>query len=229
MGFDYKTNTVKLETSNPDEFPIETIIFYTRILGNFAKDPAAKSQIIRDAETLTIWLREDITNLSADAQKKLKTAYLAYLSLGRAPSYSQKALFEQFANKQDAKERVQYKPPTEILSIFDRMLASDAEIKEKRAADHKAHSEKLSQIAAAARIVNSSSQLKAKTETLSKWWNKYILLCVLWVAWVYVRTATEFELLGYYFDEWDKDMFLINALIVPVPLCLFGWWKNKSS
>lgn len=58
---------------------------------------------------------------------------------------------------------------------------------------------------------------------------RYLAISVVWILWVSLRTATDFELLGYYFHEWDNDMFYINAILVPVAMLIFGiWQKNKE-
>lgn len=227
MTFDPRTNKITLTGTAPDEFVLDMILFQTRVMSDLSKNENASQRIKQDALTLKNWLGEDLDNLSANGTKKLQDAFLAYLSIGAAPSFDLHDLFKSFSSKKNASEHIHNKPPNEIISVFDRMFASDEEIQKKKEADYAAHKQKLAELFDKKDIVKNHAPVSQK-KRFSGDRQKYLFISLVWVLWVILRTSTDFELVGYHFDNWDEDMFFINALIVPAALLIFVWWKNRD-
>jgi NADH:ubiquinone oxidoreductase subunit 6 (subunit J) len=73
--------------------------------------------------------------------------------------------------------------------------------------------------------INASVASKSKSPNA----RRFLIFSSIWISWVSLRTATGFELLGYYFHEWDEDMYIVNVMIVPLALLIFGVWKKRKT
>lgn len=232
MSYNADTRTITLDGSI-EKPPIDIALHMVHVFAEIYKDPHSSPSIRKDAEELFKWLGQDIDKLTPESTIKFKRAYLAYLSIGMSPSFDSQPLFDMIHALPEAKERMKLKPPTEIMDIFDRMIATDDEIAKKREHDLAAERKKFEQVFQKLnqkpKMVDQQfvDRIKDKVNDLSEKTKIFLSITFAWFVWVSLRTNTYFELLGHYFGRWDDDMFLQNFLTVPVLLLLGNFLYNR--
>jgi hypothetical protein len=105
------------------------------------------------------------------------------------------------------------------MDVFDRMLATDAEIKSKHIYELEKEKKRLSEVLGT-RTKSTTPVVTKKFKELSKDKKYFLGLSLMWIIWVLVRTNDSFELVGYWFERWDEDSIYINMLIGPVIIWL---------
>jgi len=96
------------------------------------------SQRVKDNwNTICTWLKFDGTELGSSEKGKFGKSWKSYLAIGVAPSHKLQPAFDQFSEdcKVEGYDFEPDRPPDEVLAAFERMLATDEEINEKRALD----------------------------------------------------------------------------------------------
>lgn len=135
MSYDPKTSTI---TVGPDsDFIVDSGLHFVHILLKISEDANTPAKLKEDGRTLKKWLGCELDNFSQADEERISTAWRAYLNIGVAPSLALQPIFDT-AHKQGLQEtsfQSCEKPPTEIMDVFDRMLASKGEILAKRAYD----------------------------------------------------------------------------------------------
>jgi|GEM_PF-1389827 len=111
--------------------------FFTEVLGDLAERPDAPRQIRDDYAALLIFAGVDSrARIRTEHHEKLARAFEAYIMDGRAPSVETRSLFQRMkawmigVYKDLSTLNVTLNP--EIREVFDRMLATDAEIERVR-------------------------------------------------------------------------------------------------
>lgn len=216
MTYDPKTNTSyvdgKIETPAID-MALHSFNFYAQIYKEGSPPPLIK----KHTEILFNWLGQEIGPLTLESAEKVKGAYLAYLALGVAPSSDTQALFDMIHSQPDAKEWAKLKPPTEIMDIFDRMIASEEKIREKRQQDLEIEKQKFQKVFQQfPKKTNHRGGINERLSRLTEKQKAFWVLTAIWFCWVTIRTNADFELLGHDFQEWDSDMYLQNLAVVPL-------------
>lgn len=122
-----------LEDADLSTFLHEAGHLYLEVLGDIAADPAASEQIKGDYATILAWFgvksREEI---AVEHHEQFARGFEAYLMEGKAPSQQLRSAFESFKEwlgaiyKQLSALDVNLTP--EVRRVFDRMLASDADL-----------------------------------------------------------------------------------------------------
>ena len=196
-----------IEFSGEARFLKESGKMFLSELAEDAAQPGAPEQIRADWKTVADWL--GATALTSENSDRLSKAWIAYLAIGLAPSFKLQSAFDDISTKignVPASDR----PPTEVMRVFDRMLATDAEIKAKRAADWKAEEERLRPILA-----------ELKGEKRPNWWRRqpaivrnWIFASIVWGIGLTVY-AIFFEPFGGYVDDDEMGQFLL-LLSAPV-------------
>ena len=126
MSYDPKTNTIK---SGPfSDFSLDASHFYIVTLRNIALKPHSPQGIKDDWKVIESWLNCEGRDLNPEDITKIKTAWKAYESRGIAPS---KELQDSFNHKKGNASNLHNLPPEEVIQVFDRLLATDDQIKEK--------------------------------------------------------------------------------------------------
>jgi hypothetical protein len=136
VGFDINTRKIAV---HPDEF----LSFYAFSGSSFlaelhedATTPNAPQSIVDDWDMVKSWLGcEDRELTNADCER-FGLFFLSYMAQGIAPSVELQPLFEQVSR--DARSEIQGDLPAvppELACVFDRLLASDEAIREKRTRD----------------------------------------------------------------------------------------------
>ncbi|QZC96105.1 hypothetical protein K2E96_08575 [Pseudomonas sp. ERGC3:05] len=119
---------------------------FVGMLKDLAQDAKATEGIRNDWTTIRLWLGDCDSELSTDHLEKIGKAWRAYLAIGLAPSHELQTLFDATHERFNTAQAKCDRPPVEIMNTFDRLLASDAQIKAKRASDAKEEGEKLARI-----------------------------------------------------------------------------------
>jgi hypothetical protein len=118
--------------------------YYLRILGTLATEQGTPQAVRNDWEAICRWVgSRDVLSLANE--QKINAAWQAYLATGSAPSVTLQPAFD-YAHRKWGKTRTSDKPPTYVMDVFDRMLATDQEIAHKRSLDVKAESDKFAGI-----------------------------------------------------------------------------------
>lgn len=218
---DYRTTEVgivlvtnrTINFSDEASFIRESGKLFLRELQEDAANPNAPERITRDWETIARWLGHTSGNLSAASVDKLERAWTGYLAIGLAPSAELQNAFSHCAKKLGSVP-VSDRAPTEIMDVFDRLLATDESIKSKRAADLKAERERLAPMFA-----------RLKGHARPSWWRRQPFIVRNWLFGSGVWMA--FMLLyALFFDPLDtggwkymndkEALQLIFILLIPV-------------
>jgi len=98
-----------------------------------AERPDAPAAIKRDWFTVADWLGHTSGPLTAEQAKSVEEAWIAYWAMGVAPSGKLQDQFDHYSTELAGRRGTT--PPKAVLDVFDRMLATDEEIRTKRSAD----------------------------------------------------------------------------------------------
>jgi hypothetical protein len=180
---------------------------------------------VQGLRTLFNWLGQEIGDLNPASIEKIKIASLAYVSIGLGPSFETQGVFDIFHAMPEAKERAKLKPPTEVMDFFDRLFASEAEIKEKREHDFSIERARIKKVfdEIKSKPLNSKDLKHKFSEKKKVFWG----LASLWLFWVVMRTKSSFELVGYDFHQWDDDMFIMNVVVFPFIMWIGNFFYKR--
>ena len=210
-------------TINPDLVPdlmVDAGAYYVRMVQDLAQDPGAADGIRKDWTIIRLWLGNSDNELSADHLEKIGKAWRAYLAIGLAPSHQLQPVFDSFHERFNTAEAKSDKPPVEIMHAFDRMLATDDQIRIKRASDMKAEGEKLAKII---------GRLPGKTK--QGWWSKqsrslkaWIFVSVTWLP-IALFSLTVFDPLDVRSWDWADERDYLKALAIMLLPAVAGLLK----
>jgi hypothetical protein len=202
MAFDKKTNTITVGENS--DFLVDSGVFFLDMLRKNSLAADAPTAIKDDWSTVKNWLGFD-NNITSSEEEKLSKAWKSYLAIGCAPSFKLQSAFDQYAQqyKESGYSFKEHKAPSEVMDVFDRLLATDSEISAKRNHDWAEEKRKLD--AVFKNFPKKKRSLKQKISSLSK--NSRILIAssITWFFWVVFRTSDDWEILGIYLDNWDDD------------------------
>lgn len=173
----------------------------------------APEAVRRDWTIIAKWLDHSTGDLSLDQHRRIERAWLAYLAIGAAPSHKLQPAFSMFAGQLVGTDKAD-RAPTAVMDVFDRLIASDADIERKRAADMNA----------------TKAQLQPLLDRLNhdrrpRWWRRqsglvrrWIFAAVLWALLMFVvfRFFDPFDVGGW--DRLDDEEMVQFALIVLAPV-----------
>lgn len=97
------------------------------------EQPGSPLPLRRDWQTLAAWLDHAGGTLTKSEKEKAARGWAAYLALGLAPSDKLQPAFDHFSRH--VRSAKSDRPPKEVLDVFDRLLATDADILQKREMD----------------------------------------------------------------------------------------------
>lgn len=130
-----------LEGENSSTFLHETGHFFMHVMMDLAEDPMASYEIKSDVQKIFDFLGvESRDQIGRDQHEKFAEAWEKYFMEGKAPAVSLESTFETFKGWMMAVYKFirnmypDVKMTDEIRGVFDRMLATEAEIAEARAA-----------------------------------------------------------------------------------------------
>jgi hypothetical protein len=131
-------------------------------------NPDAPEGVRRDWEIVAKWLGHTSGELSSESFDRLGKAWNAYLAIGLAPSAELQTAFDLFA-KQVSDVPKGDRAPTEVMNVFDRLLATDEAIKAKRAADLEVERERFRPIFAGLKGENQQSWWRRQPPIVRNW------------------------------------------------------------
>lgn len=197
-------------------------LMFAQELMEDASLPDAPAQTKADWFTLAAWLGQKGERLTDEQQTKFTKAWTDYFALGSAPSMTLQPTFLAFAAELPDKPKVT--APREIIRIFERMLATDEEIRVKHLHDFEKGREVMDKITKA--IAEPKSEAKSAGWNVRKlvFWTAAWTLAVFGYAWL----ADPFDVGGW--DELsDDEMARLVAvsllpLAVAIAVSLYNRW-----
>lgn len=218
MSLDRKTNTINFR-DEPTLIVDMGVLFVTE-LRNDAVTPGVPKDMAEDWKIVESWLGCTGRELTDDDCQKIGVAWRSYIARGVAPSIALAHVFKELSKKAKEQSWTTEKVPPDLVRVFDRLLARDKEIQEKRARDALQFASSLRTLGAdqqkPASPPETGSRLKKTLSSLSRRKRATIVLLVAWVAHVIFRTSGDYELVGIKFYSWDSDTFLLNILLPPL-------------
>jgi hypothetical protein len=213
MAFDKDTNTITL--SENSDFLLDSGVFFIHMLRKTALAGDAPTGQLENWQVIERWLGCKGGNITSVEEDKIGKGWKAYLAIGPAPSFKLQDAFD-FYEKQYKESGYSFKddkPPTEVMDVFDRLLATDKEITAKK--NHDWAEEKKKWEAVLKKLPKKKLTFAQRISSLSKNSRVFIAASVAWFIWVVFRTADYWEILGIDLNDWDEDMFFAN-LILPI-------------
>ena len=132
MAFDKDTNTITLGENS--DFLVDSGVFFMHMLQKTALAGDAPAEQLEDWQVIEKWLGCKGGNITPVEEEKIGKGWKAYLAIGLAPSFKLQEAFD-FYEKQYKEADYSFKedkPPTEVMDVFDRLLATDKEISAKK-------------------------------------------------------------------------------------------------
>ena len=151
---------------------------FVRMLRDVAQDAKTTEGIRNDWTIIRLWLGDCNSELSAAHLETVGKAWRAYLAIGLAPSHELQPVFDSIHERFSTAEAKRDIPPVEIMDAFDRMLASDAQIKAKRSSDTEAERAKFAQAMEGLQRKTKKGLWSRQSRSLRGW----IFVSVAWAA-----------------------------------------------
>jgi hypothetical protein len=139
MAFDPNENIITV--GEEEDFLADSGKFFITMLKKNSSDPGLKAgagdRLRRDWTIIETWLGCAGRELNQNDFDKIGKAWKAYIAIGLAPAFKLQESFDQFSEKykQEGYSFKEDKAPTEVMDVFDRLMASDEEIELKRQSD----------------------------------------------------------------------------------------------
>lgn len=138
-GLDTGTTVISLfNNANPSTFLHESAHYFLEVSLAVADDPRATARLKDDAATIREWLGNDGGDLTTEQHEKWARGAELYFMEGKAPSLDLAQAFSRFkawlTHVYKSTFGLNAKINPEIRDVMDRMIATDAEIAEARAA-----------------------------------------------------------------------------------------------
>ena len=211
MAFDKDTNTITLGGNS--DFLVDSGVFFIHILRKTALGGDASAGQLEDWQVIEKWLDCRGGNITPVEEEKIGKGWKAYLAIGLAPPFKLQEAFDFYEKqyKESGYSFKEVKPPTEVMDVFDRLLATDNEITTKK--NHDWAEEKKKFEAVLNKLPKKNFTFKQRISSLSKNSRIFIAASLAWFVWVVFRTADDWEILGIYLNDWDEDMFFANVIL----------------
>lgn len=204
--------------TDPDDsgsFIAQSGVYFIRVLLDMARRPEASASIRADAKIIMEWIGYSSGDLTLDQCEKISRGWKAYIAIGLAPSEKLQSAFTQFRATLPI-VTTQDRPTEQVMDAFDRMLATDNEIKVKRAADAKAVEERFRALSQtlAARETPDASWWRQQTPLVRRW----VFVAVVWAAFtfIYALFFDPFEVGGWLSMGGDEMNKLALIMLAPV-------------
>ena len=225
MSFDRKTNTISFR--DEPELIVDTGVLSVTELRNDAFTPGVPKELVEDWKIVESWLGCTGRELTDDDCQKIGVAWRSYIARGVAPSVALEPVFKDLSKKAKEQSWKTEKVPPDLFRVFDRLLARDKEIQEKRARDALQFASSLRTLGAdqqkPASPPETGSRLKKTISSLFRRKRATIVFLVAWVTYVIFRTSGNYELVGIRLYSWDSDTFLLNILLPPLIVVGVVW------
>lgn len=225
MTYDKCTNTIVVMPGS--DFTVGSGVFFMETLKQMGEKQNTSLQTQESWRVVEKWLDCEDRNLTQQDHAKIGAAWRAYVAIGLAPSDALQPTFDKLAAhyKKQGKNYSKDKPPTEVMSVFDRCLAADEEIKNKREKDWTEERTRWKTIA---------KQYVSKTNQGS-WWRRqsheirlWLFGCAIWVfaVWAFIVIFDPFDTSGWeYIGDALPRVFLL--MVVPLIGGAIKWMYKK--
>lgn len=229
MAYDHRTTTITVDQDT--DLSENTGKLFINTLKDIAQGEDAPYQLQKDWRIIEQWLGCEGRRLTNEDNDKIGRAWKAYFAIGVAPSFNLQETFTSFSEQYKYQEYdyKKDKPPTEVMDVFDRLLATEEEIEEKQSDDYKKEKEKFEKIF---KEQGHKTGDQKRPNFLSKYKRIFIALTFVWFIWVVFRTSGNYHLFGIYLGSWDEDMFLVNFIFPPlavlISFLLYKWIKKAE-
>lgn len=230
MSFDKDTNTITLDDNS--DFLVDSGLFFINMLRQTSQAENAPSGLVKDWKIIEKWLECQNSEITSIEEEKIGKAWKAYLAIGLAPSFKLQPAFDHYSKqyKDSGYSFQEDKAPTEVMDVFDRLLATDDELTVKRKHDWDEEKKKLE--AVFKKLPKKRLTLKQKIPTFSRNTRIFVAASLAWFVWVVFRTSDAWEILGIYLDDWDEDMFFVNVALPIIVVWLgfktYKWISNAN-
>lgn len=135
MSFDKDTNSIVL--GEDSDFLVDSGLFFINFLRQTSKAENAPSGLAKDWGIIENWLECQNSEITSIEEEKIGKAWKAYLAIGLAPSFNLQPAFDHYSKqyKDSGYSFKEDKASTEVMDVFDRLLATDDELTVKRKHD----------------------------------------------------------------------------------------------
>lgn len=186
------------------------------LLKTLSKGSNAPPGIAKDWKTLEEWLGCEGRELNQQDKDRIGRAYKSYYAIGIAPSLSLQPTFDQYRQQAKREKWEIVSIPSVVREVFDRQLATDKELEEKK----KAEQLRLKQLVEHRQKHQSKSSDSTDNHAKKFFFNKKIRICIvsltLWTSYVVFRTCDYYEVFGVELRRWDSGSFWLNLLLPPI-------------
>lgn len=178
-------------------------VFFVDTLRKVAHEKNVKLHLVEDWRILAEWLNSDGSALSAAQSQRVLYAWRAYVAIGLAPSVKMQEAFDTLGRLylQQYPDCKGDKPPTNVMDVFDRLIATDKEIAEKRASDLAAERAKFEPIIKRLAATKSASRPMPKPQR--SWWRgmsidsrQWVYGCSIWALGCLATTGFSIRMSG---------------------------------
>jgi hypothetical protein len=192
-----------------------------------ASTPGVPKDLVEDWKIVESWLGCTGRDLTDDDYQKFGVAWRSYIARGVAPSVALEPVFKEFSKTAKEQGWKSEKVPPDLFHVFDRLLATDKMIQEKRARNALQFASLMRTLGAdqqkPASPPETGSRLKKTLSSLSRRKRATIVLLVAWVTYVIFRTSGNYELVGIRLYQWDSDTLLLNIFLPPLIVVGVVW------
>lgn len=214
-------------------------ILFIHDLREFAISDKTNSKSLRDWEIVEKYLDCKGRNISKEDELKIGMAWKYYYARGWSPSITLIKTFEEHSLRYKSEGYILSEnvvPPKELLSVFDRMLATDKEILEKNRFDYSrlGKTAKNSQVNYKTNLTNSEKLIKNSIQNvinnLGKKERLFYTFSIIWIFWTVFRSNDDYELFGIYLEQWRGNT-LVNIISPILGILLFKkiyQWINNG-
>lgn len=182
--------------------------------------------VVQDWKIIEQWIGCEERELNQQDKDRIERAWKSYFAIGIAPSLELQPLFNNFRVQAKLEKWEIVSIPSVVRDVFDRLLATDEEIKEKK----KAEQIRLMQLAEhhkRQQSINTERNVKQRMRVnLSRKNRIYAVTLAMWVFYVFFRTAGYHEVFGFELSRWSSDSFWLNLLLPPLAIFV-GIYLNK--
>jgi hypothetical protein len=183
--------------------------------------PAVK----RDWFIIADWLGHSGGELEETQRIKIAQAWSAYMAIGVGPSAKLQPIFSEVSSELKRGSKLD-RPPTDVMNVFDRLLASDAEIKAKRDAD--IANEKLRlQKAMQGNPRKTTGNISGRYNRIK--YRKLIFVSIVWIAivFLYAWLFDPFDIGGWdQLDDAEMNRLFVISLLPPIAYAVFSAYQK---
>lgn len=188
------------------------------------------SKLYLDWAILKQWLGHSDNDFSDRDESVIKNALKSYYCRGISPSKQFESLFKTLM-QEGLREGFDYRkdlPPEDVINVFDHMISG------RIINENNSNFNNVQGIDLFTKQNHAKDKIKHHDNPkiyLSKKIRLFLCISFTWFIWVILRSTGDYEITGFYLDQWDEDMLFFNLSIIPFVLVYFNFlynWINKA-